>query len=129
MPDIDAPKLLEEHRSWPRHAGMYFSGRIGDKLRVQHNFELSPLLHPTTEAIVGVMVGMQGANWNFIIDQGATEAFARDRTQHYRPSALVFRFPAMTHQIEFSWDDYYEHRPIILTADEAPLTGTPEEVR
>src|SRR5215475_2727560 len=37
---------------WPRLAGIYFSGRIGDKLSLQHNFELSPLLHPNTEAIV-----------------------------------------------------------------------------
>ena len=58
---------------------------------------------------------MQGANWNFIIDQGATEAFALD-----------FQ---VTHQLELSWDDNREHRPIILTADEPPLTGTPEEDR
>src|SRR5262245_31615896 len=37
---------------WPRLAGIYLSGRIGDKLSLQHNFELSPLLHPNTEAIV-----------------------------------------------------------------------------
>ena len=76
---------------------------------------VSPLLHPTTVAIATVIVAMQGANWNFIIDQGATESFARDRTQHYRPAALVLRFPTMTHQIEFSWDDDYEHKPIIQT--------------
>jgi hypothetical protein len=58
--------------------------RIGDKLRVPHNFELPPLLHPTTEAIAAVIVAKQDANWNFVIDQGATETFASDRTLHYR---------------------------------------------
>jgi len=37
--------------------------RIGDKLTVPHNFELPPLLHPTTEAIAAVIVAMQDANW------------------------------------------------------------------
>ena len=48
--------------------------------RVRHNFGLSPFLHATTDAIAAVIVAVQNANWNFIIDQGATEIFAGDRT-------------------------------------------------
>jgi hypothetical protein len=101
---------------------MYFSG--ADELKVRHNFQLSVLMHPITEAIAGVTLAMRGANRNFVTDQGAPEAFARDQTQLYRPAALVSRFPTMTHQSEFSWDDDYEHRLIILTADEPPLLAS-----
>jgi len=77
-------QLPERHRLSAKGSRNVSLQRIGDKLRFPHNFELPPLLHPTTEAIAAVIVAMQDANWNFIIDQGATETFASDRTLHHR---------------------------------------------
>lgn len=104
-PKINPISLLENPKSWPWGAGLYFSQKLGDEFTREDNFHLAPITKIDTHEIAGLQVKIQGISFSFF-------ALAPDVVKNsplekalYRPGKLIFDIGKVTNSIELSWED------------------------